>query len=84
MSTANGHGSLGLQPGEYLDHHLECPYCGTIRLRLPKDAEPSTPIKCDDCGKYLGIWDELQSDFERQGGNSGAFRLDKGRIQKLG
>ncbi|MBZ9941719.1 hypothetical protein LB533_11435 [Mesorhizobium sp. BR1-1-13] len=67
----------------YLDHQLECPFCGTIRLRIPADAEPSTSIKCDDCGQYLGTWDELQDDFQRQGGNDGIFRLDKGRIKKL-
>jgi len=27
---------------EYLDHKLECPYCGTIRLRIPADATEST------------------------------------------
>lgn len=69
--------------GEYLDHLLECPYCGVIRLQIPKNAQPSTPISCADCGKYLGSWDDLQTDFERQGGNNGVFRLEKGRIQKL-
>lgn len=69
--------------GQYLDHLLECPFCRTIKLRIPSDAEPSTVIRCDDCGKYLGTWDELQTDFERQGGQSGVFRLDKGRIEKL-
>ncbi|CDX21535.1 conserved hypothetical protein [Mesorhizobium sp. ORS 3324] len=67
----------------YLDQLLECPFCGTIRLRIPADAEPSTVIRCDDCGKYLGTWDELQTDFERQGGLHGVFRLDKGRIKKV-
>ncbi|MBZ9748169.1 hypothetical protein LB516_23305 [Mesorhizobium sp. CO1-1-7] len=69
--------------GKYLDHLLECPYCGTIRLQIPGDAQPSTPINCAECGQYLGTWDEIQSDFERQGGNSGAFHIEKGRIQKL-
>lgn len=68
---------------EYLDHKLECPFCGIIRLQIPAAARPSTPISCADCGKYLGTWDELQTDFERQGGTDGVFRLDKGRIQKL-
>lgn len=67
----------------YLDHMLECPYCQTIRLRIPADATPSTPISCSDCGKYLGSWDDIQTDFEQQGGTSGAFRLDKGRIERL-
>ncbi|RWA59746.1 MAG: hypothetical protein E5X49_32270 [Mesorhizobium sp.] len=68
---------------EYLDHLLECPYCLTIRLRIPVDATPSTPITCSDCGRYLGTWDEIQTDFERQGGNDGVFRLDKGRIKRI-
>jgi hypothetical protein len=69
--------------GKYLDHLLECPFCGTIRLRIPVDAQPPTLITCDDCGRVLGTWDELQTDFERQGGSDGVFRLDKGRIKKL-
>lgn len=58
-------------------------YCLTIRLRIPDDARPDTPIFCDDCGKYLGTWDEIQTDFEKQGGQDGVFRLDKGRIQRI-
>ncbi|ESY74155.1 hypothetical protein X739_28410 [Mesorhizobium sp. LNHC220B00] len=69
--------------GKYLDHLLECPYCGIIRLQIPKDVQPRTPINCAGCREYLGTWDELQSDFERQGGTHGTFRLEKGRIQKL-
>ncbi|WP_292321944.1 hypothetical protein [Mesorhizobium sp.] len=68
---------------KYLDHKLECPFCGTIRLMIPADAIPTTPITCAECGKYLGTWDELQTDFERQGGTDGVFRLNKGRIKKL-
>lgn len=67
----------------YLNHQLECPYCLTIRLRIPADAELSTRIFCDDCGEYLGTWDELLSDFRKQGGEDGVFRLDKGRIRRL-
>lgn len=70
-------------PREYLNHLLECPYCLTIRLRIPANVKPSTAISCDDCGRYLGTWDELQADFERQGGEDGVFRLDKGRIKRL-
>lgn len=69
--------------GAYLNHQLECPYCLTIRLRIPTDAEASTRVVCDDCGEYLGTWDELLSDFEKQGGEDGVFRLDKGRIRRL-
>jgi hypothetical protein len=55
----------------------------TIRLRIPEDAQPDTPIVCDDCGEYLGTWDEIQSDLENQGGTDGVFVLAKGRIQKI-
>lgn len=68
---------------EYLNHQLECPYCLTIRLRIPAEAKPSTQIVCDDCGGYLGTWDELLGDFEEQGGDDGVFRLDKGRIKRV-
>ena len=68
---------------EYLNHNLECPHCLTIRLRIPADAQPDTRIVCDDCGEFLGTWDELLSDFEKQGGNTGVFRLDKGRIRRV-
>jgi hypothetical protein len=68
---------------EYLNHRLECPFCLTIKLRIPKKATPSDPIFCSDCGAFLGTWDDLQADFERQGGQDGVFRLDKGRIKRL-
>jgi hypothetical protein len=81
-------GIIGLKEGnpvtaEYLNHQLECPYCLTIRLRIPANARPESEIRCDDCGEYLGTWDELQSDFERQGGQNGVFRLDHGRIRRV-
>ncbi|WP_287173793.1 hypothetical protein [Mesorhizobium sp.] len=68
---------------DYLDQLLECPYCLTIRLRIRADATPDTSIACDDCGKYLGSWDEMQTDFEQQGGGNGIFKLDKGRIERI-
>jgi len=68
---------------EYLDHKLECPYCGTIRLRIPADATDSTEIKCDDCGNPLGTWGELQDDFAKQGGHDGVFRLSGGTIKRI-
>ncbi|MRX33601.1 hypothetical protein [Aminobacter sp. MDW-2] len=68
---------------QYLNHKLECPYCGTIRLRIPDDVQPDSPISREDCGRHLGMWDELQTDFERQGGADGVFRIDKGRIRRL-
>jgi hypothetical protein len=67
----------------YLNHQLECPFCLTIRLRIPANAKPSDPIFCSDCGMFLGTWDGLQADFDRQGGQDGVFRLDKGRIKRL-
>ncbi len=70
-------------PQQYLNHLLECPYCHKIRLRIPSDTKPETPINCDDCGEYLGTWDELQTDFANQGGQDGIFRLDKGRIRRI-
>lgn len=68
---------------EYLDNKLECPYCGTIRLRIPIDAVDTTEIKCSDCGKTLGAWGELQEDFANQGGLDGIFRLSQGRIKRM-
>jgi len=67
----------------YLDHLLECPDCLTIRFRIPANVQPESEIRCDDCGQYLGTWDELQADFEQQGGTDGIFRLDKGKIKRL-
>ncbi|TIL76999.1 MAG: hypothetical protein E5Y58_24150 [Mesorhizobium sp.] len=68
---------------QYLNHQLECPFCLTIRLRIPADAGPDDRIFCDDCGEFLGTWDDLLTDFERQGGQDGVFRLDKGRIKRI-
>jgi hypothetical protein len=28
---------------QYLNHHLECPYCLTVRLRIPVDPGPENP-----------------------------------------
>jgi hypothetical protein len=70
-------------PEEYLDHKLECPFCHTIRLRIPKDAQPNTKIVCDDCGQFLGLWGELEDDFAMQGGQHGVFSLNKGKIKRL-
>jgi hypothetical protein len=53
---------------EYLDHKLECPFCRMIRLRIPSHAGPNTRIVCDDCGQFLGLWEELEADFAAQGG----------------
>jgi hypothetical protein len=58
---------------QFLNHQLECPYCHTIRLRIPADAGPDTPIVCDDCGEFLGMWDDLLIDFEKQAEITGSF-----------
>ncbi|ESY91944.1 hypothetical protein X738_28130 [Mesorhizobium sp. LNHC209A00] len=29
--------TIETRAGKYLDHLLECPYCGIIRLQIPKD-----------------------------------------------
>jgi hypothetical protein len=68
---------------DFLNHKLECPFCLTIRLRIPANAGPETQIFCSDCGEYLGTWDDLQTDFEWQGGQNGVFRIDNGRIKRL-
>lgn len=52
-------------------------------MRIPEDVEPNTEIVCDDCGEFLGTWDELQTDLEKQGGTNGVFLLAKGRIRKI-
>lgn len=75
--------SLSSMTEQYLNHQLECPYCLTIRLRIPAGAGPEDRIVCDDCGEFLGTWDDLLTDFEKQGGQDGVFRLDKGRIRRI-
>jgi hypothetical protein len=77
-----GHSALAMTK-QYLNHHLECPYCLIVRLRIPAEAGPEAQIVCDDCGEFLGVWDDLLTDFEKQGGNAGIFRLDKGRIKRI-
>ena len=67
----------------YLDHKIECPFCRTIRLRIPTNAQPDTRILCDDCGRFLGFWGELEADFNQQGGQNGVFSLSEGRIKRL-
>jgi len=79
------HRREGLQANgpKYLDHKLECPHWLTIRLRIPVDARPETNIVCDGCGRTFGTWDELQIDFEKQGGNAGVFCIEKGAALQL-
>lgn len=67
----------------YLNHRLECPYCKTIRLRIPEDANPDTPIACDDCGEYLGSWDELQPIWPSRAAPTGCSSLRRGGSRGL-
>ncbi|MBN9078110.1 MAG: hypothetical protein BGN87_13065 [Rhizobiales bacterium 65-79] len=70
-------------PDEFLDQLLQCPHCGTIRLRIPKDATGTTIITCSDCGEPIATWDDVLTSFEKQGGLSGVFRLARGKIRRL-
>ena len=67
----------------HLDRKLECPFCHTIRLRIPENTLSETRIVCEDCGLFLGTWGELEADFAQQGGHHGVFSLDKGKIKRL-
>lgn len=67
----------------FLDHELECPNCGTIRMRIPDDVTPFTLIRCNDCGAELGRWAELERSFAEQGGQSGVFAVDQGRFKRI-
>ncbi|MEK1888207.1 MAG: hypothetical protein AAAB35_11675 [Phyllobacterium sp.] len=63
-----------------LDHGLDCPICGTIYLDIPKDVASDTPIQCSTCGTFLGSWGELESSFNKQGGQHGVFDMYDGQI----
>jgi len=69
--------------GRRLDHKLECATCGTIYLDIPADLKSSSPIHCSSCGNFLGSWGDLETDFARQGGHHGVFRMEKGVITRL-
>ena len=47
------------------------------------EAIEASVIKCNDCGKPLGAWGELQDDLAKQGGHDGVFRLSRGRIKQI-
>ncbi|MDQ0996492.1 hypothetical protein QFZ34_001674 [Phyllobacterium ifriqiyense] len=68
---------------ERLDHKLDCKDCGTIYLKIPKDVQSDTPIYCSTCGVLLGRWEELERDFNRQGGQDGVFKMNDGQIERL-
>jgi hypothetical protein len=69
--------------GQRLDHKLECANCGTIYLDIPADVDSNSPIHCSSCGNFLGSWGDLETDFARQGGQHGVFRMEKGMITRL-
>jgi hypothetical protein len=66
----------------FLNDRLECPKCGTITLQIPDDVQQDSPISCSRCSTYLGTWEELQDNFEKQN-DAGAYELRKGRIKRL-
>lgn len=63
---------------EYLNHRVECPYCLIVRLGVPEDVTPTTEITCSDCGEYLGTWEEMLEDFDKQGGQRGRVPAEEG------
>ena len=63
-----------------LDRRLDCKACGTIYLEIPEDVQSHTPIYCSSCGALLGRWDELERDFNQQGGQHGIFEMHDGQI----
>lgn len=68
---------------ERLDHKLNCKDCGTIYLEIPEDVASHTPIYCSTCGELLGCWEELEKDFNQQGGQDGVFSLHDGQIDRI-
>lgn len=67
----------------HLNHKLECKNCGTIYLDIPDDVNSASPIHCSTCGLFLGRWEELETDFAAQGGQSGVFRMENGEITQI-
>ena len=61
---------MGSNMPQRLDHKLDCKACGTIYLEIPEDVQSHTPIYCSSCGALLGRWDELERDFNQQGGST--------------
>lgn len=65
-----------------LDDKLDCKSCGTIQMDIPEGVTETTPIRCSNCGAYLGTWGELQDDFHKQINDADSLYLDKGTIVK--
>jgi hypothetical protein len=66
-----------------LDQKLNCRVCGTIYLDIPPNVMSHSPIYCSSCGLLLGRWDDLEKDFNVQGGQDGVFKLHNGQIERL-
>ena len=71
---------MGSNLPQRLDHKLDCKACGTIYLEIPENVQSHTPIYCSSCGELLGRWDELELDFNQQGGQNGIFEMHDGQI----
>ena len=65
-----------------LNDKLDCKKCGTIQMRVPKDATEETIIHCSNCGANLGAWGELQDDFNKQISDAASLDLNHGTITK--
>ncbi|MER8395553.1 hypothetical protein NKH10_27455 [Mesorhizobium sp. M1340] len=65
-----------------LNHKLECKACGTILMAIPDNPDDDTPVRCSNCGGYLGQWGELRDDFYKQARGAQAFDLNQGNIIK--
>ncbi len=65
-----------------LDETLECPVCHMIRLGIPADPKPDSPIHCSNCGLFLGTWSEMEDSFFRQAKGARLFDLKHGTIVK--
>ena len=65
-----------------LNHKLDCKKCGTIYLDIPEDVQSHTAIYCSTCGQLMGRWDEIERDFNEQGGQDGVFEMRDGQIDR--
>ncbi len=53
-----------------------------IRLDIPADPKPDSPIHCSNCGLFLGTWSEMEDSFFRQAKGARLFDLKHGTIVK--
>lgn len=68
--------------GKTLDHKLDCKSCGTIYLEIPGDIKDDELVACSTCGKGLGTWRDLKSDYLRQAiETEGVFDLHDGQFE---